>query len=884
MSHPQHTPEPGERLNVQFFDALVPRLTAGRHTLTAHQTLTRNGSPVDEGYLPTAATPVKQLVEVRAPRFAVEPDWVHGAYPPAGATGRYSDVLPHMTLSRPTLPWERRIDRTDGGGEATPLPWLAVLVFGEGELPGDPHCLGRTDPRTVVELAVDSARNPDDGTDVTLPRFDHDDPVPTEGAQGQEICRTIRVPRRIFHAVAPTKAELPYLTHVRRVDTRHQGVTLGLDRIRLGDYSVVVANRLPRAAGGRYVAHLVSLEGWLPDLPDGGKETYDGPEQDLRLVSLYSWAFETLADHAPGFAALTEHFVEQEGDKGSALLLRVPVADRPLSGTEQQDVATRLRGGHLPVSCRTESGRATFGWYRGPLIPEYAPPQPARERRRCAAEALIHLQQYGVFDVSLATAFTAGRGVALADHQFSAALLRLRGKVRQVADTALRAHGHGAAVPFAAMALGAGPAASGAPAAMAGGARVHLEHLVTNGLADHLGRVLAAAPAPAPVAAATGEAAPGAGALGTPVPVPVPHVPVTPPAAATDLPATAGLTVGRLREDADLRERLGSAVAALTGTVAPRRTVNDMAESGFAAGPESGPGPELSLSLSSTPGPRPHAADPAQPDEDLKAVQQWLIKLRNLDGVPFAHLVPDARMLPAESLRFFHVDTDWTATLVEGALSVGLAHSFDLAADDLLFGPEGKAPLPEPAAPLTGLLLRSKLVSGWPGLEIRPYPNARATDGEAALPVVRRAALAEDVLLVIVEGVPARVEIAEPQQGLHFGIDELEEGGSDDPVEDGVIRLRSLTAPLGKELGEDRHYPDRPGLRDCVRAPGAGNPDTVLRVERLANGLQDALGLDRPLTPSQFAIQMINAAQRRTFTTEPASHTPALTTGDHPHG
>ncbi|GHC39768.1 hypothetical protein [Streptomyces cinnamoneus] len=915
MSHPQQTPQPGERLNVQFFDTLVPRLTAGRHTLTAYQTLTRNGSSVDEGYLPPAAAPVKQLVEVRAPRFGVEPDRVHGAYPPAGATGLYSDVLPHMTLNRPTLPWERRIDRTGGdGGDAAPLPWLAVLVFGEGELPADPHCLGRTDPRTVAELAVESARNPEDGADVTLPRFDHDDPVPTEGAQGQEVCRTIRVPGRIFHAVAPTRAELPYLTHVRRVDTRHQGVTLGLDRIQLGDYAVVVANRLPRAAGGRYVAHLVSLEGWLPDLPDGGKETYDGPEHDLRLVSLHSWAFETLADHAPGFAALTEHFVEQEGDKGSALLLRVPVADRPLSGTEQQDVATRLRGGYLPVSCRTESGRATFGWYRGPLIPEYAPPQTTRERRRCAAEALIHLQQYGVFDVSLATAFTAGRGVALADHQFSAALLRLRGKVRQVADAALRAHGHGAAVTFAAVAPGAGPVASGTPAAATGGARAHLEHLVTNGLADHLGRVLAAAPAPEPVAA--GDAAPGT-ARALAAPVTVPHAPVTPLPAATDLPATAGLTVGRLREDAELRERLGSAVAALTGAVTPEGVVNGTASSFAVTGPETSPGPETNTRPESGPGPetstrpesgpgaetstRPEAgpspetspdpetspgpeAGPARPDEDLKAVQQWLIKLRDLEGVPFAHLVPDARMLPAESLRFFHVDTDWTATLVEGALSVGLAHSFDLAADDLLFGPAGKAPLPEPAAPLTGLLLRSKLVSGWPGLEIRPYPNARPTDGETALPVVRRATLAEDVLLVIVEGVPARVEIAEPQQGLHFGIDELEEGGSDDPVEDGVIRLRSLTAPLGKELGEDRHYPDRPGLRAYVRAPGAGNPDTVLRVERLANGLKDALGLDRPITPSQFAIQMINAAQRRTFTTEPASHTPALTTGDHPHG
>ncbi|GHG50750.1 hypothetical protein [Streptomyces griseocarneus] len=862
MSHPESISEPGERLDVQFLDSLVPRITAGRYTLTVHQSLTLDGEAADDGYLPGEASPVTQQVEVRAPRFTVEPDWIHGAYPPPGATGLYSDVLPHMTLTRPTLPWERVADE-ESAKAGKPLPWLAVLVFGEGELPGDPHCLGQTDPRTVGELSVESSRRPEDAG-VVLPRLDPGDPVPAED-RDRVTCRTIRVPPAVFHAVAPTKAELPYLTHVRRVDRRHQGVTTSPDRIQVGDYAVAVANRLPRAAGGRYVAHLVSLEGWLPYLPDGSTETYEGPAQDLRLVSLWSWAFETLADHAPGFAALTQHFVDGQGDKGSALLLRVPVGDRPLSGPEQQEVAERLRGGYLPISCRTESGRATFGWYRGPFIPDHAPPRTERDRRRCAAEALIHLEQYGVFDVSLATAFTAGRGVALADHQFSAALLRLRGKVRQVAAQALEAPSEA----VVAAAPGARSLAAPAPAPVPGGARARLEHLVTNGLADHLGELLTA-PRPHPVAAA-----PGAPRT---VAAPAPPAAVTPLPAATELPATAGLTVRRLRSDEELRARLGSAVASLAGAAGAAPATGE-------ASPEAGrpATPALRAAVHEAPAGPAGPADPPRPDEDLTAVRDWLAGLRDLAGVPFAHLVPDARMLPPESLRFFHVDTDWTTTLVEGALSVGLAHSFDLVADDLLFGPHGKAPLPEPAAPVTGLLLRSKLVSGWPGLEIRPYPNPRTTDGETALPVLRRETLADDVLLVLVEGVPARVEIAEPQQGVHFGIDEPDEGGGDDPLDDGIIRLRSLTDPLGAEL-EGRRFPDRPGLRGYLRSPGAGMPDTVLRVARLADGLKGALRLDRPLTPSQFAIQMINAAQRRTFTTEPARHAPALTTGDHPHG
>ncbi|MFI6769267.1 hypothetical protein [Streptomyces sp. NPDC050355] len=847
MIRPEYAPEPDPQLNVEFLDSLVPRLSAGRYTFTAHQTLTRGGQPVDEGYLPTAAAPVVQPLEVRAPRFGVEPEWVHGAYPPAGATGLYSDVLPHVTLTRPTLPWERDGEAARNG---TRLPWLALLVFGEGEVAGDPHCLGRTDGRTVAQLSDPAHRSPDDGPDVVLPSFDAGDPIPAEDLE--RVCRTVLVDRAAFHASAPTKDELPYLTHVRRVNERHQGVTYSLDLIQIGDYAVVVGNRLPRAAGGRYVAHLVSLEGWLPYLPAEGKEAYDGPAQKLRLLSLWSWSFETLADHSPGFAALTEHFVETQGDHGKGLLLQVPVDGRHLSGPEQQEVADRLRTGYLPLSCRTESGRATFGWYRGPFAPVPVEPRPSRDRRRCAAEAMIYLEQYGVFDVSLAVAFTAGRGVALADHQFSAALLRLRGKVRKAVESATNAGGGPVPVAYA---LPGDVSADAAPAPLPNvlpSARDRLEHLVANGLADQLGALLAA---PSPVAAAPAE--PSAdGPRTISAAASAPRAVITPLPAATELPATADLTVRRLRTDAGLRARLGSALTPLTGTIASaHRTVAAFAPADANTEP----------------------TEPATPDEDLTAVRDWLVKLRDLAGVPFAHLVPDTRMLPPESLRFFHVDPNWTSTLVEGALSVGLAHSFDLTADDLLFGPDGEAPLPAPAAPLTGVLIRSQLVSGWPALEIRPFPAARASDGETALPVLRRERLSDDVLLVLIEGAPGRVEIAEPQQGVHFGIDEPDDGHTDDPVQDGIIRLRSLTPPdIGQELG--RHFPSQPGLTPYLRDAGTSRVDNVLRVARLAAGLQDALGLQHPITSSEFAIQMINAAQRRTFSTDPR------TTGDHPNG
>ena len=52
------------------------------------------------------------------------------------------------------------------------------------------------------------------------------------------------------------------------------------------------------------------------------------------------------------------------------------------------------------------------------------------------------------------------------------------------------------------------------------------------------------------------------------------------------------------------------------------------------------------------------------------ALADWLARLRLLYGVPFNYLVPDSRLLPQESVRFFYIDRNFTDRLVDGALSV----------------------------------------------------------------------------------------------------------------------------------------------------------------------------------------------------------------------
>lgn len=52
--------------------------------------------------------------------------------------------------------------------------------------------------------------------------------------------------------------------------------------------------------------------------------------------------------------------------------------------------------------------------------------------------------------------------------------------------------------------------------------------------------------------------------------------------------------------------------------------------------------------------------------------------------MPFGHLVPDERMLPAETLRLFYLDMSWVDALVSGALSVGAQSSRDTQQDQII--------------------------------------------------------------------------------------------------------------------------------------------------------------------------------------------------------
>ena len=145
----------------------------------------------------------------------------------------------------------------------------------------------------------------------------------------------------------------------------------------------------------------------------------------------------------------------------------------------------------------------------------------------------------------------------------------------------------------------------------------------------------------------------------------------------------------------------------------------------------------------------------------------WFADLALLHGVPFSYLVPDERMLPPESIRFFWVDWRWIECLLDGAFSVGRAMLVDHQRDQSHATNNAKSLVRNPHEIVTGFLLRSDVVSGWPGLLVDEY---KAKENETK-PPLRMERLLKNVLLCMFAGEVTAVNIHQKPETLHFGFD-----------------------------------------------------------------------------------------------------------------
>ncbi len=282
--------------------------------------------------------------------------------------------------------------------------------------------------------------------------------------------------------------------------------------------------------------------------------------------------------------------------------------------------------------------------------------------------------------------------------------------------------------------------------------------------------------------------------------------------------------------------------------------------------------------------------DGIDPDGVVPAdILRALARLRLLEGVPFSYLVPDAELIPTETIRFFYLDRNATDALVQGALSVGTVNSVDRVelnqlypvvrdevdqAERLVRMKDSDAPTVDAAGrpigaagPITGFVMRSRLVSGWPGLHVRAYATDTRPDNKT-LPdmdsspdrvrLLRMERLSPAVLFVLFDGVPAIVHIEEPRAGIQFGV--RLDANAAHTAQTAVITLRDVKNPNAGPLMPGGQpvtvpVPFRSG------SPGVVNM-TALNTS-MVNIIPTQMGGD--VDPAEYAMQMLRFPLRQVF-------------------
>ncbi|HEY3706409.1 MAG TPA: hypothetical protein VGL22_15205 [Terracidiphilus sp.] len=256
------------------------------------------------------------------------------------------------------------------------------------------------------------------------------------------------------------------------------------------------------------------------------------------------------------------------------------------------------------------------------------------------------------------------------------------------------------------------------------------------------------------------------------------------------------------------------------------------------------------------------------PDE----VKRFLARAVLVYGIPFQYLVPDERMLPTESVRFFFLDPGWIAIMIQGATSIGRLDAQDTVLDttmrhlaleqamvDAALVRGNGRDIGEPQAqaaqwPLTGFLLRSGVVDGWQGVEMKAY----GADGVELAPL-RIDRLAPDILLCIFNGKVAHMTVKQPPEGLHFGLS---------PVGNGQyqrLSLRKVTEKDGAVQPGEQIQKAGDGSRpiDAPMRSGKGRPTRVVRVAELAALFQQRLTelkqAPSVFTSGEFGVEMVES-------------------------
>jgi hypothetical protein len=152
---------------------------------------------------------------------------------------------------------------------------------------------------------------------------------------------------------------------------------------------------------------------------------------------------------------------------------------------------------------------------------------------------------------------------------------------------------------------------------------------------------------------------------------------------------------------------------------------------------------------------------------DYSTVQSWILDKLHLADIPAHYLITDTSHVPPETLRFFHVDENWTEALIDGALSLAnRSASEDYARSaikkqlqDYINTPlEGLGYCQQ--MPEYGFIMRTEVLVQYPDLAVSPEfakvanPNDEEDKIKPQAPILVQRRLSSDMMLVLFDRTP----------------------------------------------------------------------------------------------------------------------------------
>ena len=357
--------------SVKFIQYHQPSLESGEYRLSIEQTIESSGKIRPQTY-------TREITfAVQGERFSpLSPEDIYAVFPPQDSLGLHDNVLPHITVKRSTLPWERYPGTTDEN-----LPWLILILFRDSDFESNSD---KPKPQNITLQNLQQTNN------IKFPNISLE-----VGQTDKQQVTVIDVKKKYLQPILPTKSDLAYLSHVRQRE-------YGDGNASEDEFATIICNRLPEANGISTV-HLVSVEGRYDS---GGNFDYQGAtdEDKIRLVSLASWSFACI-DKEQSFTQILKK------------LNRNPSAPR-LPQNSNSQAEQNLAMGYIPLPHSLRKGSHTVSWYRGPLIPGNNS-QTHQFPIQASDELLRYDHNLGLFDTSYAAAWQLGRMLTLQNQKLA---------------------------------------------------------------------------------------------------------------------------------------------------------------------------------------------------------------------------------------------------------------------------------------------------------------------------------------------------------------------------------------------------------------------------------------------------------------------------------